>query len=90
MAGRRQIDQALAEYARRRDESSAADFDENVALARFTPVRPEVLAICAAVRERPEDATRFIKARMGMTDPAAFFNPQNFQQLLAGAEPSMT
>jgi hypothetical protein len=58
-------------------------------MARFTPLRPEVLAIRAAVRERPADATRFVKARMGMTDPAAFFNPQNLQQLLAGAEPSM-
>jgi hypothetical protein len=49
-----------------------------------------VLAIRAAVRERPADATRFVKARMGMIDPATFFNPQSLQQLLAvGAEPLM-
>jgi flavin-dependent dehydrogenase len=90
LAARRPIDQALADYERRRNEASATDFDENVALARFTPLRPEVLAIRAAVRERPEEATRFVKARMGMTDPAAYFDPQNLQQLLAGAEPSMT
>ncbi len=90
LAARRPIDRALADYERRRNEASATDFDENVALARFTPPRPEVLAIRAAVRERPAEATRLVKARMGMTDPAAFFNPQNLQQLLAGAEPSMT
>ena len=90
LGARRPLDQALADYERRRNEASAADFDENVALARFTPTRPEVLAIRAAVRERPYEATRFVKARMSMTDPAAFFNPQNLQQLLAGAEPSMT
>jgi flavin-dependent dehydrogenase len=90
LAARRPIDQALADYERLRNEASAADFDENVAMARFTPLRPEVLAIRAAVRERPADATRFVKARMGMIDPATFFNPQSLQQLLAvGAEPLM-
>jgi hypothetical protein len=90
LAARRPIDQALADYERLRNEVSAADFDENVAMARFTPLRPEVLAIRAPVRERPADATRFVKARMGMIDPATFFNPQSLQQLLAvGAEPLM-
>jgi hypothetical protein len=83
LAARRPIDQALADYERRRNQASATDFDENVALARFTPPRPEVLAIRAAVRERPAEATRFVKARMGMIDPATFFNPQNLQQLVA-------
>jgi flavin-dependent dehydrogenase len=90
LGARRPIDQALADYERRRNEASATDFDENVTLARFTPPRPEVLAIRAAVRERPEKATRFVKARMGMIDRAAFFNSQNLRELLAGAEPSMT
>ncbi len=87
--GRQPIDSALFDYERRRNEASAADFNENIALARFTPPRPEVLAIRAAVRERPNDATRFVKARMGMTDPGAFFNPQNLQALLGGAASSM-
>jgi 2-polyprenyl-6-methoxyphenol hydroxylase-like FAD-dependent oxidoreductase len=72
LGARRPIDQALADYERRRNEASAADFDENVALARFRPLRPDVLAIRAAVRERPEEATRFVKARMGMTDLPRF------------------
>ncbi len=83
LAARRPMQQALADYERCRNEASAADFDENVAMARFTPPRPQALAIRAAVRQSPADATRFVKARMGMIEPAAFFNPQNLQQLLA-------
>jgi flavin-dependent dehydrogenase len=83
LAGRRPMVEALADYERCRNDASADDFHENIAQARFTPLRPEVLAIRAAVRERPEDATRFVKARMGMIDPASFFNPQTLQQLLA-------
>jgi hypothetical protein len=37
----------------------------------------------AAVRNRPEDATKLVKARMRMIDPASFFNPDNMQRLLA-------
>ena len=31
---------------------------------------------------RPEEATRLIKAMMGMTDRASFFNPENLQRLM--------
>ncbi len=84
LSGRAVLAAALAEYERRRNEASATDYAENIAAARFAPLPPQVLAIRAAVRDKPEDAARLWKARNGMIDPAEFFNPQNLQRLLGG------
>jgi flavin-dependent dehydrogenase len=82
LASRRPMDEALAEYEKTRNEASAADFDQNIAEARFPTVPATVLALRQAVKSRPEDATQMIKARNAMIDRAAFFNPQNLQRLL--------
>ena len=82
LAGKLTMPEALARYETRRNEASALDYEENLEAARFTPPRPELLAIRAAVRKRPEEATRLIKARQGMIDKDEFFNPQNVQHLL--------
>ena len=84
LGGRVVMATALAEYERRRNEASATDYAENIAAARFTPLPPQVLAIRAAVRDKPEEATRMWKARVGMIDPAQFFNPQHLERLLGG------
>jgi 2-polyprenyl-6-methoxyphenol hydroxylase-like FAD-dependent oxidoreductase len=83
LGGRAPLPAALAEYERRRNEASAADYAENIAAARFTPLPPRALAIRAAVRNVPREATRFWKARAGMIDPGQFFNPANLERLFA-------
>ena len=83
LGGTRPLNDALADFEKKRNEASAADYQENIAAARFTPFPPEFLAVRAAVRNRPEDATKLVKARMRMIDPASFFNPDNLQRLLA-------
>ena len=82
LVGKLTMHEALARYEKRRNEASALDYEENLAAARFTPSPPELLDIRAAVRKRPEEATRLIKAREGMIDKGEFFNPQNVQRLL--------
>jgi 2-polyprenyl-6-methoxyphenol hydroxylase-like FAD-dependent oxidoreductase len=84
LSGRAGLAAALAEYEQRRNEASATDYAENIAAARFTPLPTQLLAIRAAVRHKPEEATRLWKARVGMIDPTRFFNPQNLQLLLGG------
>ena len=84
LASKRPMQEALADYETRRNANSAADYQENLAEAGFRPLSPRARAIRAAVRDKPEDATRLIKARMGMTNPAEFFNPENLQRLLGG------
>ena len=54
-------------------------------MARFTPFRPEVLGLRAAVRNQPQQATAFTKAVMGMIDRDVFFNPENLQWVVVGA-----
>ena len=85
LGGARSLADAFADFEKERNDASATDYQENIASARFTPFPPQFLAIRAAVRRRPEDATRLIKARMRMIDPKLFFNPQNLQDLLPSA-----
>jgi flavin-dependent dehydrogenase len=85
LGGRHPMDEALADYEAKRNAASAADYDQNIAEARFPAPPPSVLALRAAVRDRPDEATRLIKARNRMIDPASFFNPENISRLLAGA-----
>jgi flavin-dependent dehydrogenase len=85
LAGRRALDDALADFESKRNAASAADFDQNIADARFPAPPPRFLALRAAVRDRPEEVTRMIKARNKMIDPESFFNPENLSRLLAGA-----
>jgi flavin-dependent dehydrogenase len=85
LATKRPMHEALADYEKQRNEASAADYDENISMARFAPPRQEFLAIRAAVRDKPTETTRLIKARNGMVDPTEFFNPENLERLLGGS-----
>jgi 2-polyprenyl-6-methoxyphenol hydroxylase-like FAD-dependent oxidoreductase len=69
LSGVRPMAEALAEYEKARNAASAADYAENLAAARFTPLPPQVIAARAAMRDDPAAATRFIKMRMQMIDP---------------------
>ena len=69
LGGIRPMDEALAEYEKARNAASAADYAENLAAARFTPLPPQVIAARAALQHDPAAATRFIKKRMGLIDP---------------------
>jgi flavin-dependent dehydrogenase len=84
LSGSRPMDEALAEYERRRNEASDFDYKETLSVVPLGPPDPQVLAIRAAVRDKPDEATRLVKARMGMIERTAFFNPQNLQRLLGG------
>jgi len=61
---------ALVEYERQRDVASASEYIENIAMARFRPIPPQVRTLRAALRDNPVEATRIWKTREGMFDPA--------------------
>jgi 2-polyprenyl-6-methoxyphenol hydroxylase-like FAD-dependent oxidoreductase len=82
LGGAQPMDDALAAFERQRNQASAADYEENLAAARFTPMPPEAFALRAAVRHNPEQATLLMKARNRLIDPAEFFNPANLQRVL--------
>ena len=85
LGGTRPMPEALSKYEARRDAASTADYEENITLARFSATPPWFYALRAAVRDQPEEATRMIKARMGMIDPRSFFNQANIERLLGSA-----
>ena len=89
LAGRRPMDEALADYESQRNAASAADYDQNIQEARFPPMPPTALALRAAVRNNPEEATRMIKARNQMIDPGSFFSRENIGRLLGQSSTSV-
>jgi 2-polyprenyl-6-methoxyphenol hydroxylase-like FAD-dependent oxidoreductase len=82
LSARRPLDQALAEFESQRNAASAADYDQNIQEARFPPIPAPALALRAAVRNNPDEATRMLKARNQMINPASFFNRENIARLV--------
>jgi hypothetical protein len=63
LPGQRPLETALEDYERLRNEQTLPDFRENIGLAWFTPRPPESRQLIAALRNNPEDTTRFFLAR---------------------------
>ena len=76
---------ALAEYERRRNELSIADYRENLAAAQLEPPPEHVLVLRAALRHDPVQTTRFFQASVGLIPHDAFFNPETLSQLMTNA-----
>jgi 2-polyprenyl-6-methoxyphenol hydroxylase-like FAD-dependent oxidoreductase len=85
LSGRRPLDEALAEYERRRNEATTPDYHQNIAMARFSPLPPEVKMLRAALRGNQPDTDQFYLAREGMIPPETFFNPANLGRIAAAA-----
>jgi flavin-dependent dehydrogenase len=85
VAGERPLEEALADYERRRDEDTLPWYQINLGAAQLEPPAQEVAAMRAAVRESQEDTNLFYMAREGMIPPERFFNPENMQRLMASA-----
>jgi 2-polyprenyl-6-methoxyphenol hydroxylase-like FAD-dependent oxidoreductase len=83
LTGERPLNEALMAYERRRNESTMAEYRENIARARFGPMSGQLLQLRMALRGNQDDTNRFIMAREGMIPPEEFFNPANLQRLLA-------
>jgi flavin-dependent dehydrogenase len=82
LSGRRPMEEALADYELRRNETSTIEYKQNLSAARFDPVPAEILRLREAVKSNPAEASRMTMARYGMIDPKEFFNPTNVQRLL--------
>jgi len=85
LAGNCPLNGALMEYERQRNEATMAEYRENVAAAKFTPISPELLQLRLALRGNQEDTNRFIMALEGWIAPAQFFNPENLHRILVNA-----
>ena len=81
LAGQRPLNEALITYERRRNEATMAEYHDNIARARFSPLPAEFMHLRLALRGNQEDTKRFIMAREGMIPPEEFFNPENLERI---------
>ena len=85
LAGIRPLDEALAEYARGRDEATLPDYRQNLAMARFEPLPEPHLRLRAALRGDQAATDHFFLATQGMVAPQTFFNDENVARIIAGS-----
>jgi flavin-dependent dehydrogenase len=83
LAGARPLESAMADYERRRNEATLAEFQTNLDLARFTPPPADQQRLQAALQGNQEATNQFFMAREGMIPPERFFNPENLHRILA-------
>ena len=85
LAGHIPLQEALIAYERRRNESTMADYQENISRARFIPAPAELFQLRSALRGNDEDTKHFIMAREGLIPPEEFFSPENLGRIRLGA-----
>jgi flavin-dependent dehydrogenase len=83
-SGRQPLDQALAAYEQRRDQSEMPYFDLTTQLAALAPPPPEVAQILFALTENPEQRGRFFSMLAHGVPVAEFFSPENLQKIIQG------
>jgi flavin-dependent dehydrogenase len=86
LGGRRPLDEALAEYERRRNEAAMPMYEYTCELAALEPPPPDVRALLAALRGNRADTERFLGTIAGTVPIAEFFAPENSERILAGAD----
>jgi flavin-dependent dehydrogenase len=84
LSERRPLEDALADYQRRRDEATLPGYRENLVAAQLKPA-PEQRALIAALRGDQAATNHFFMAREGMVPPETFFNPENLRRVMAGS-----
>jgi len=85
LSGERPVEEALAEYAHRRDEATLPDMGRSLAMARFEPLSEEHLGLRAALCCDQRATDHYLLATQGMVAPQTFFNDENLRRIHAGA-----
>lgn len=86
-AGRRPLDEALADYHRERDRRAKPMFDFTCELARLDPAPPPMQTLFAALHGNQEATNGFISAMTGSLPLPVFMHPENLGRIIQGAGP---
>jgi flavin-dependent dehydrogenase len=87
LSGRRPLEEALAEYERRRNEASMPLYELTCEFAKAEPSSPEQQQLFAALRYDQEQPNRLFGTITGTAPIAEFFAPENIGQITgAGAQ----
>jgi flavin-dependent dehydrogenase len=85
LSGERPLQEALADYARRRDEEALPMYEHTVRLAELAPPSPEMQQLFWALRDNRAEADRFHGTVAGTTDPREFFSPENVARIVGAS-----
>jgi flavin-dependent dehydrogenase len=83
--GRQPMEQALAGYEERRNQSEMPYFELTTQLAALAPPPAETQQLLAALRHNPEQRSRFFGVLSHSVPVQDFFAPENVQKIMAGA-----
>lgn len=86
LSGKQPIEEALAEYERRRNEAALPLYEFTAQLASLEPPPPETQQLFAALRSNQEQMNRFCGIFAGSVPPSEFFAPENIAQIFASAQ----
>ena len=81
-SGARPMEQALADYANRRDATVLPMYEMTCDLATLEPPTPEMQQMFAALRGNQEEIDRFLGTMAGTTPIPEFFAPENIKRII--------
>ena len=86
LSGRRDLDDALAEYERRRNEATMPDYRMNIDRARFTPISATERMLRSALHGNAEAIRQFFLTIESLAPREVFFGPENMGRLMASVQ----
>jgi flavin-dependent dehydrogenase len=90
LAGTRPVEEAMAEYERRRNELAFPIYEFTSQLASLEPPPPEMQQLFGALRGNQPDTDRFLGVLTGTTPVPAFFAPENVGRIMGAAHAQVT
>jgi flavin-dependent dehydrogenase len=83
-SGSKPMEEALADYERRRNEGALPMYELTCRLAALEPPPSQMLQLFEALRENPEEAGRFIGVTAGTVPVEEFYAPENVRRIIEG------
>jgi flavin-dependent dehydrogenase len=84
LSGKRPMEEALADFERRRNELELPYYDFTYHQGTFQPPDPDSLPVFAAVAQSPKATGEFFGLFSQTMSPAAFFAPEHIGAILSG------
>jgi flavin-dependent dehydrogenase len=83
LSGRQPMEEALAAYEQTRNNAELPYFDLTTQLAALEPPPPEVQQLLEALRDNPEQRSRFFGMLAHTVPVTEFFSPENMQAIFS-------
>ncbi len=84
-SGARPLDEALAEYHRKRDEHLSPVYELTCGLAKLAPPPPEILALYMALIGNQAETNRLLGTFAGTVPIPEFYSPENMGRIMSQA-----